>query len=322
MVICPNCGGENSELEKYCDWCGNQMPEETKFELLGFIHDHFQSFAILGVFGALAFYLTSLISKTSYYVTLSGVELYSLNQSVLENCQKCYNFTENATIIARNLTLIGNITSQNLTSEFSYKSLFGISSIPFLQTGIFICYLIFILILAHLIKKLIFMKGGFIHKIFLTLLSLLFIIFGFYLVANVQLYLNYLILLFVGSLILYAYFFLIKKFEKLTELYLISSITLVAAISILILWSFAIFDIQIGQIMIDANRIDPVLGRIVIGIFSGIVFGVLIGFVIFEILGAYLMFSIIIFNKQRLNLKIITIGLLKEIVNKIKEIFK
>lgn len=64
MKECPNCGAPNSNTEFYCDYCSHELPKLKEFSIKEFLEDNYRLFTILGVFGALSYYLTNL-PKTS-----------------------------------------------------------------------------------------------------------------------------------------------------------------------------------------------------------------------------------------------------------------
>lgn len=63
MRKCVNCGGNNFDTEIYCDWCGEKILPEKKMTLLLFLKYYFNSFAILGVMGAIIFYITTFLNN-------------------------------------------------------------------------------------------------------------------------------------------------------------------------------------------------------------------------------------------------------------------
>lgn len=63
MKKCRNCGGENSNSEIYCDWCGEYLPSVEKATIFSFIRYYFHSFALLGILGAIIFYIANMINE-------------------------------------------------------------------------------------------------------------------------------------------------------------------------------------------------------------------------------------------------------------------
>jgi hypothetical protein len=62
MKKCRNCGGENSNSEIYCDWCGEYLPNVEKATIFSFISYFFHSFALLGILGAIIFYIANVLN--------------------------------------------------------------------------------------------------------------------------------------------------------------------------------------------------------------------------------------------------------------------
>lgn len=62
MKKCRNCGGENSNSEIYCDWCGEYLPNVEKATIFSFIRYFFHSFALLGILGAIIFYIANIMN--------------------------------------------------------------------------------------------------------------------------------------------------------------------------------------------------------------------------------------------------------------------
>ncbi|MDD5142008.1 hypothetical protein [Methanoregula sp.] len=65
MKKCRNCGGEKSNSETYCDWCGEYLPNIEKATIFSFIRYFFHSFALLGILGAIIFYIVNIINEPS-----------------------------------------------------------------------------------------------------------------------------------------------------------------------------------------------------------------------------------------------------------------
>jgi hypothetical protein len=65
MKKCRNCGGENTSSEVYCDWCGEFLPTVEKVTIFSFIRNYFHSFAVLGIFGAIIFYIANLLNNSA-----------------------------------------------------------------------------------------------------------------------------------------------------------------------------------------------------------------------------------------------------------------
>jgi hypothetical protein len=63
MKKCRNCGGENSNSEIYCDWCGEYLPNVEKPTIFSFIRYFFHSFALLGILGAIIFYIANIVNE-------------------------------------------------------------------------------------------------------------------------------------------------------------------------------------------------------------------------------------------------------------------
>lgn len=63
MKKCRNCGGENSNSEIYCDWCGEYLPSVEQPTIFSFIRYFFHSFALLGILGAIIFYIANVINE-------------------------------------------------------------------------------------------------------------------------------------------------------------------------------------------------------------------------------------------------------------------
>jgi hypothetical protein len=75
MKKCRACGGENSNSEIYCDWCGEYLPNVEKATIFSFIRYFFHSFALLGILGAIIFYIANIINDSE------NLEL--LNQTII-----------------------------------------------------------------------------------------------------------------------------------------------------------------------------------------------------------------------------------------------
>jgi hypothetical protein len=90
MKKCSYCGGSNSETEIFCDWCGEKLLPEKRMTLLLFLKYYFQSFAILGIVGAIIFYISSFLINKDNAVFLSqdmiGISLKSILQFGLFIC--------------------------------------------------------------------------------------------------------------------------------------------------------------------------------------------------------------------------------------------
>lgn len=90
MKKCVNCGGNNSETEIYCDWCGEKLLPERKMTLLLALKYYFHSFAILGIIVAIIFYISSFLSNPQNLDilnrTLLGISLELILQFGLFVC--------------------------------------------------------------------------------------------------------------------------------------------------------------------------------------------------------------------------------------------
>jgi hypothetical protein len=60
MKKCSNCGAPNSNSEIFCDYCSHELPKIKEFSIKEFLDDNYRLFTILGVFGALSYYLSHL----------------------------------------------------------------------------------------------------------------------------------------------------------------------------------------------------------------------------------------------------------------------
>jgi|GEM_PF-4216487 hypothetical protein len=56
-----NCGGNNSDSEIYCDWCGEKLLPERRMTVLLFLKYYLYIFAILGVIGAITYYIATFL---------------------------------------------------------------------------------------------------------------------------------------------------------------------------------------------------------------------------------------------------------------------
>ena len=61
MKYCIKCRGKNSEEEIYCDWCGALLPPEKQVNLFSFLKNRFHIFTIIGIFGAVLFYIANFL---------------------------------------------------------------------------------------------------------------------------------------------------------------------------------------------------------------------------------------------------------------------
>jgi len=90
MKKCVYCGGNNSEMEIYCDWCGEKLLPEKKMTLLLFLKYYFHSFAILGIIGAIIFYISTFLINpdNTDFLTINtiGLSLKSILQFGLFIC--------------------------------------------------------------------------------------------------------------------------------------------------------------------------------------------------------------------------------------------
>ncbi|MEN6442405.1 MAG: hypothetical protein ABFC71_01455 [Methanoregula sp.] len=90
MKKCTYCGGNNSEMEVYCDWCGEILLPEKKMTLLLFLKYYFHSFALLGIIGAIIFYISNFLINPNNSVTLNqeflGISLTNTLQFGLFIC--------------------------------------------------------------------------------------------------------------------------------------------------------------------------------------------------------------------------------------------
>jgi hypothetical protein len=157
MRRCSSCKIENDDAQYYCAYCGTVLlndreiewvqtgkclRQEKKFGLLEFLKEFQPLFVILGVFGALSFYLLTFLSNKSEY------QIFLLtNNSVLVNQSNVTNFGN-----VQNLELVGKISSIN-PSLLNSNQLVPIESSILLQIAMFCSFLIFFLVLAIIIQQ-------------------------------------------------------------------------------------------------------------------------------------------------------------------------
>jgi len=71
MKICNKCGGNNSDNEVYCDWCGDLLPNKDKLDFISFLDKYFHIFVIIGVFGAICYYIASFLDNPNNVLFLA-----------------------------------------------------------------------------------------------------------------------------------------------------------------------------------------------------------------------------------------------------------
>ncbi|MCK9593024.1 MAG: hypothetical protein M0Q91_13550 [Methanoregula sp.] len=119
-----------------------QIPQlhNKKFGLTEFLKEFQPLFVILGVFGALSFYLTSLFSNRDYNVLLFVNNSVSNNQSVTETLSN-----------NQNIAVIGKVSLINNT--LPNTPIIQADPIITLQNAMFCSFLFFFLVLAIIIKE-------------------------------------------------------------------------------------------------------------------------------------------------------------------------
>jgi hypothetical protein len=155
MRPCPSCKLENDDAQYYCAYCGTVLlnereilesknivrcKPEKKFGLAEFLKEFQSLFVILGVFGALSFYLTSLFSSKDYHVSLF------INNNLMNN-SSAGGFSSGG----QSFEIIGNISPLN--NSLPYTPIVQADPIILLQIAMFCSFLFFFLVLAIIIKE-------------------------------------------------------------------------------------------------------------------------------------------------------------------------
>jgi hypothetical protein len=84
MRKCVNCGGNNSDTEIYCDWCGEKLLPERRITLFSFLKYYLHIFAILGIIGAIIYYIASFLVDPNNDELLNKEFLGILLKNILE----------------------------------------------------------------------------------------------------------------------------------------------------------------------------------------------------------------------------------------------
>lgn len=93
MKICPNCGVENSDQNQFCVKCNSIFYNCGNYQYKNYLNENYQLITTIGVFGALFFYLSGLLSKysdaqvTNAEATMSSLYNISLGVSYADQCQ-------------------------------------------------------------------------------------------------------------------------------------------------------------------------------------------------------------------------------------------
>jgi len=180
---CPACHIENEDSEYFCGYCGtillndraqieikkrpNWDGKEKTNEVTNFLLKNSPLFTILGVFGALSFYLVSLSSaKTNIIVNIV------VNSTTLKSIF-------NSTISSNDVLLLSNATITNNLDKI--QPITGIDSIISINLGLACSFSIFFIILSSLLSEAMKMRSDF-KWVFSVLFSFLAITIIIYLI--------------------------------------------------------------------------------------------------------------------------------------------
>jgi hypothetical protein len=156
MRRCPSCKLENDDAQYYCAYCGTVLLNDIeigeikkqishvqlkKYGLTEFLKEFQSLFVIMGVFGALSFYLTSLFSSKGDYNIVLFANNSATNNSSLTTALSNSQFSE----------ITGKISLIN--SSASNTPLISADPVILLQIAMFCSFLLFFLVLAIIIKE-------------------------------------------------------------------------------------------------------------------------------------------------------------------------
>jgi hypothetical protein len=279
MKKCNECGGLNSNSEFFCDYCSNPLPKDKIFTLKEFLQENSQLFTILGVFGALSYYLST----------------FFLKQVIPNSPWICNN---NSTTSYENFNLSYQLPTQfnPLNTTVSGQELISKSHFNFLSPdliiafSLFTSFFIFIAVLILINKELLtYLPNSIRYIVWFPLVALLVIsvLYVLYLFITSTFLLFLLIAASVIFLISKLFFDLhgfvlckLKDDRVLSKYVLTGPIILISSLAImvvLILVITAIF-LFIGKNVIFSDLLIDNLIRVSL---IGIMFGILYGFTIF-----------------------------------------
>jgi len=168
QIKCRGCGAEAGEQQQKCVVCGKNLhaeqiercrsikPVRERFDINSFLKENLHLFTLVGIFGALSFYLTNLIPKnTENTLNLSGTCAFFFNESVNES--------QNSSIIINKLvngSFLGTGGFHPSEAVNASNSFFLMDPAYGLQIGVVTCYFFFFIFTFSLLYKLLDYEGS------------------------------------------------------------------------------------------------------------------------------------------------------------------
>ncbi len=266
MVQCPNCGGENSIYENYCDWCGKILP----MSLRKFFTENALLFTIASLFAALSYYLLNL-SKSLQTLSLS------LNGSITGMVCHYANCST-----SMNASYIGNISEiSSQTPYYGNNPFILLPNIALIYGAIF-SFIIFCSIILTICVNALKNRDYLNFKVLFILFSLLMLV-ALEFIFILDIYSDFLIfiaLIFLIFFIFYIYFCIglrfVRQMQKTNDVSNWFILYEIVGIAIFIVILFIIYYILISNLNVNPFY----LGIVIIGLFFiGISFIICVGLI-------------------------------------------
>lgn len=210
---CPACGIENEDNQWRCGACGTTLIDEReilyppkcynindKTDFIGFFKKNSTLFVVLGVFAALSFYLTTIVSNKGNYRLL-------IFQNLTNICVNPGNISE----ISNTPSFYGNISIINDPLQLTPWT--GVNTITALQMGILSSFMIFFVVLFVIAFELMKIESK-MKWCVLLLLDFLVASVLIYLVNTYSIQILIIVLMLISVAVIFAYFknyLLLKK---------------------------------------------------------------------------------------------------------------